>query len=352
MLIEDWVFASIMTVLLSYQLRFSEATLILGRELSDTDSATGFQDAVTPPWQTKFGFFAFGGTLFAIVGIWLDLGWLSGLGAIALVLFGSTLVRSFLPKPDAAHFRNLILKSMVSRHANYVRDGDTERASAMHGLLVRAGLRADEAIEAQIQPLQALHDSPGEALRESSTGETLEETGSQNPNKREPRTVIRDRANVLRAEMGFDPTNDPSELGSIFLTKTTMDVLQSEGAMVHPESMALKEAGLGFAFTCFMAVPVMTVLEDAEINKEPNRFLVLVASSVFQFFDENSQIAIFTLGVEIFQKATSSGGDSDAFKEFTDQIHKLVLGYALTGEPEIMDALRNRFQAFRNLITN
>ena len=122
--------------------------------------------------------------------------------------------------------------------------------------------------------------------------------------------------------------------------------------MVHPESMALKEAGLGFAFTCFMAVPVMTVLEDAEINKEPNRFLVLVASSVFQFFDENSQIAIFTLGVEIFQKATSSGGDSDAFKEFTDQIHKLVLGYALTGEPEIMDALRNRFQAFRNLITN
>ena len=167
MLIENWVFASIMTVLLSYQLRFSEATLIYGRELSDTDSATGFQDAVTPPWQTNFGFFAFGGTLFAIVAIWSDLGWLPGLGAIALVLIGLALVRSFLPRPDAPHFRNLILKSMVSRHADYVRDGDTERASAMHELLVRAGLRVDEAIEAQIQSLQAQHDSLGEVLEDS-----------------------------------------------------------------------------------------------------------------------------------------------------------------------------------------
>lgn len=141
MRIEDWVFASIMTVLLSYQLRFSEATLIFGRELSDTDSETGFQDAIAPPWQTNFGLFAFGGTLLAIVGIWWDSGWLPGLGAVALVLFGLVLVRAFLPRPDAPHFRNLILKSMVSRHANYMRDGDTERASAMHELLVRAGLR-------------------------------------------------------------------------------------------------------------------------------------------------------------------------------------------------------------------
>ena len=167
MLIENWVFASIMTVLLSYQLRFSEATLIFGRELSDTDSATGFQDAVTPPWQTKFGFFAFGGTLFAIVAIWSDLGWLPGLAAVALVLIGLPLVRSFLPRPDAPHFRNLILKSMISRHADYTRDGDTERASMMHELLVRAGLRVDEAIEAQVQSLQAQHESLGDVLEDS-----------------------------------------------------------------------------------------------------------------------------------------------------------------------------------------
>jgi hypothetical protein len=167
MLIENWIFASIMTVLLSYQLRFSEATLVLGRELSDTDSATGFQDAVTPPWQTKFGFFAFGGSIFAIVAIWSDLGWLSGLGAIALVLIGQALVGSFLPRPDAPHFRNLILKSMVSRHADFVRDGDTDRASAMHELVVRAGLLADEAVEANIQSLQTQHDSLGEALVDS-----------------------------------------------------------------------------------------------------------------------------------------------------------------------------------------
>jgi hypothetical protein len=169
----------------------------------------------------------------------------------------------------------------------------------------------------------------------------------KSPKKRSAREVVVDRGNALRVEAGFGPTGNAADLGTILLTKLSMDVLQSEGVIVHPDVMDHKDAGFGFAFTCFMAVPVLTALGDKEM--EPNKFLASVANAAFQFFDEESRVAIFKLGVRIFQGATKSGASSDKFKEFTDQIHTLVLGYALKESPEVLAALQSRYQAFRRL---
>lgn len=188
--------------------------------------------------------------------------------------------------------------------------------------------------------------------KQSNNRVTVKQADETSPNKRSPREVIVERGNALREEVGFGPTDNAADLGSMFLTKTSMDVLQSEGVIVHPDSMDLKEAGLGFAFTCFMAVPVLSALGDKEIDSDPNRFLVSVTNSIFQFFDEDSRVAIFQLGVKIFQEATKSGASSNAFKEFTDQIDTLVMGYALADNPEIVGALENRYQAFRKLYDN
>ena len=69
-------------------------------ELADTDSGTGVQDAITPPWQTKFAMFAYIGSLLVIVGMWSEFGWQSGLGSLAVILFGAALARQILPKPS------------------------------------------------------------------------------------------------------------------------------------------------------------------------------------------------------------------------------------------------------------
>jgi hypothetical protein len=62
-----WI--SILAVLLplAYSLRFTEATLLFGRALSETNSGTGFQAAISPPWETYFGLLIYGITL-AVVG--------------------------------------------------------------------------------------------------------------------------------------------------------------------------------------------------------------------------------------------------------------------------------------------
>lgn len=135
-----WIIVGMVTVAFAYSMRFTQATLSLGRILADTEVGTGVQDAVTPPWQTNLVMTAYIGVA-AVVGVmWWHTGWGSGLGALALILFGGGAVGAAFPDKDAPHFRNLILRSMISRYADYVRDGDLMRAEAMKDLLTKAGV--------------------------------------------------------------------------------------------------------------------------------------------------------------------------------------------------------------------
>ena len=49
-----WGAVLISTIALAYSLQFTRATLAVGLELSSTKTDTGFQNAVTPPWEVAF----------------------------------------------------------------------------------------------------------------------------------------------------------------------------------------------------------------------------------------------------------------------------------------------------------
>ena len=49
----------------------------------------------------------------------------------------------FLPRPTGGHYRMLIMRSMCSRYADFVRDGDALRADAMKQLLIKIGIDPD-----------------------------------------------------------------------------------------------------------------------------------------------------------------------------------------------------------------
>ncbi len=135
-----WIFAGIVSIAFAYSMRFTQATLSYGRSLADTEVGTGVQDAITPPWQTNLAMMTYI-CFAAVVGVmWWQIGWGSGLGSLALVLFGGGIVGAMLPDKDSSHFRGLIQRSMISRHADFIRDGDKMRAQAMGDLLTRAGI--------------------------------------------------------------------------------------------------------------------------------------------------------------------------------------------------------------------
>lgn len=127
-------------VALTYELNFTQATLLMGKALSETESKTGFQDAITPPWQTNVAMFVYAVVFGMVVAAFYMYGIWSGLGAIALVLVMPPIFRRvLLPKPNSLHFHTLIVRSMMSRYARYRKNNDFMRAEAMGSLLIKAG---------------------------------------------------------------------------------------------------------------------------------------------------------------------------------------------------------------------
>jgi hypothetical protein len=132
---------------LGYVIAFTEATLSIGRSLSGAGTGTGYQDAITPPQFSTFAIAIYiisaGGLIF---GFW-KYGWLTGFGVTIgfyfVVVLNKVLI---LPKSDNEHFRNIIIRSMIRRHANYLKANDTLRASAISLLLEKLGLPVDDFI--------------------------------------------------------------------------------------------------------------------------------------------------------------------------------------------------------------
>lgn len=120
------------SLVLGYVLAFTGTTVSIGRSLSDAGTATGYQDAITPPRFSTFAIAVYiicaGGL---ICGFW-KYGWLTGLGVTIGFLFVVALNKVLiLPKSGSEHFRNIIIRSMIRRHADYLKADDTLRASAM-----------------------------------------------------------------------------------------------------------------------------------------------------------------------------------------------------------------------------
>lgn len=132
---------------LGYVLAFTGATLSIGRSLSDAGTATGYQDAITPPRFSTFAIAIYiicaGGLIFSS---W-RYGWLTGLGVTIGFLFVVALNKVLiLPKSDSEYFRNIIIRSMIKRHADYLKTDDTLRASVMGQLLEKLGMPVNDLI--------------------------------------------------------------------------------------------------------------------------------------------------------------------------------------------------------------
>ena len=135
----------LISLALAYVIAFTDATLAMGRALSDTGTGTGYQDAITPPRFSTIALLIYGACVAGVVyGIWA-FGWLVGLGAgLGLLIAASVNKALLLPKSNSEHFRKIIVHSMVNRHADYVKSGDTLRASVMGELLGKAGVPVNE----------------------------------------------------------------------------------------------------------------------------------------------------------------------------------------------------------------
>jgi len=135
--IVGWAILIIASSVFRFALHQTESCRIIGVKLSDDSSGTGFQDAITPPWQTQLWLLALVSSIASIGYLFWAGGFGTGIKAIVTSLVVFFVVGAVLPKPESTFFVRQVYQSMVSRYANYRRDGDEIRGEAMKALVER-----------------------------------------------------------------------------------------------------------------------------------------------------------------------------------------------------------------------
>jgi hypothetical protein len=135
-----WVSVFILSLGVAYAITFSEVTRALGSSLSDEPAGRGYQDAVTPPWQTWFSLLAYVLALVVIALSWYEFGIGRAVNTVTMLFAATVVWRRLLPEGHSTHYLKLILTSMTRRYANWVRSGDRVVAATMAELLGKMGL--------------------------------------------------------------------------------------------------------------------------------------------------------------------------------------------------------------------
>ena len=130
--------AAVLGVVSRYHLGMTQACKVIGVKLSDSDTGTGFQDAITPPSSANNAIVSWIAIATVLGYTAYEFGWGSfGIAfaawSIVLVIAGVVVV----PKPESQHFLLRIYRSMANRYADYTKSGDTVQADAMKQLIDR-----------------------------------------------------------------------------------------------------------------------------------------------------------------------------------------------------------------------
>lgn len=158
------------------------------------------------------------------------------------------------------------------------------------------------------------------------------------------------RADRIRAQNGLAATTDSSVGAQVVLTSLAMEVLRVADKEVHPNAMDSRKAALAWAYVCCMSAPIFAIV-DKQDDFDHQAFVLAVASAVLQFFDSRSLVQIIQEGTILFHNIVNEGEQSQAFLNFNDQVHELVLAFITDGAGVAIDGLRERYSVFGKLIS-
>jgi hypothetical protein len=119
-----------------YCVDLTQAARVIEITISSPADLSVTKNGLTPPESNKWFFLTMALQIGAVGWLWLAFGWANALiGAVVAYVSGIVAQVTFLPKRDSRHFVLRISSSMARRVADYERDGDAVRATAMRELL-------------------------------------------------------------------------------------------------------------------------------------------------------------------------------------------------------------------------
>lgn len=144
-----YVGMAVVAIIFRFGLGFTQGCLYIGKTISDTDSKTGFQDAVTPPFLSNMMIMMY----ILIVAFVVFAFWGFGIRAGIVVIFefvGITLITAAVtPKPNSGYWVKQVHRSLLRRVADYAKANDHMRSQAAQVLAERIEQRLADKLTSQ-----------------------------------------------------------------------------------------------------------------------------------------------------------------------------------------------------------
>lgn len=133
-----YVFIAALGILFRYNLGLTQSCKVVGKSISDDDTTTGFQDAITPPESTTIALVTWAAIVVALGYTIFQFGWWAGGVAFAVFLVVSALAGvTCIPKPESSHYLGRIYRAIVDRYTDFQENGDTMHAAGMKLLIMK-----------------------------------------------------------------------------------------------------------------------------------------------------------------------------------------------------------------------
>lgn len=131
-----YVVVALLGIAFRYNAGLVEACRVAGVSISDFDSGTGYQDAITPPSSSNISLITGFSAALLIGFAFYQYGWPTGLISVVVFFIASLIAgATMIPDPESAHYLRRIYHSLINRYADFVKSGDSVRANAIKVLI-------------------------------------------------------------------------------------------------------------------------------------------------------------------------------------------------------------------------
>jgi hypothetical protein len=149
-------------------------------------------------------------------------------------------------------------------------------------------------------------------------------------------------ANRIRAGRKLPRSHDPVDAALIVSIEILLKAVPVESLLAAPNSIRL--AGNLGAFTCLVVSSILTKSAGEGCEMPNNRVLASVGLALYQMHEKRTISGLLVEGLKRYTWLVEASAGSETIREFISKVNRVVLGYIMSEDENLIDVLASLYK--------
>ena len=154
-------------------------------------------------------------------------------------------------------------------------------------------------------------------------------------------------ANKLRAETGFEVSNDISDAIVLVATHIVTGA-QSNSGIVSASGPGFTGNTIGAIFLCFVTSPIVIHAKNEGYELSINDIVARAGFTIYQMYDDKTAAKFISDGIEQYKTIIQAGSIRENIREYTKTINEAVYVYIISGDEKLLEAFGKLYMTIVN----